>query len=152
MSSSSPASSPAGAAVRAQAQPELSGKEVDQLKRQIEQLQTENLQLKGRSLESLSLDDLKTLRNTVKVAEERISNAITHMQMQELLKEKMKAAMSLQTSTIAKECTICLDAEANICLHPCGHVCMCTGCAGPQNMCPICRMPIEKKTPIFFAS
>lgn len=39
-------------------------------------------------------------------------------------------------------CSICLINEYNVCLRPCGHICMCLSCAPKFKNCPICRTPI----------
>lgn len=46
-----------------------------------------------------------------------------------------------------EECVACLDLQANVCLIPCGHVCLCTSCAEKlphPKTCPMCRMAIEQ--------
>jgi hypothetical protein len=46
----------------------------------------------------------------------------------------------------ANECVACLDDYANVCLIPCGHVCLCVACAcklDEPSRCPLCRVPIE---------
>lgn len=45
------------------------------------------------------------------------------------------------------ECSVCMESEPNAALYPCGHMCLCYGCAvGVQKLrgalCPICRQPI----------
>eukprot|EP00286_Rhodomonas_abbreviata_P027742 CAMPEP_0181297822 /NCGR_PEP_ID=MMETSP1101-20121128/5452_1 /TAXON_ID=46948 /ORGANISM="Rhodomonas abbreviata, Strain Caron Lab Isolate" /LENGTH=522 /DNA_ID=CAMNT_0023402799 /DNA_START=122 /DNA_END=1690 /DNA_ORIENTATION=+ len=37
------------------------------------------------------------------------------------------------------ECVVCLGAPAVACLVPCGHQCVCVGCAPPLALCPMCR-------------
>ncbi|OIW11198.1 hypothetical protein TanjilG_28289 [Lupinus angustifolius] len=47
-----------------------------------------------------------------------------------------------------KECVICLSEPRDTIVHPCRHMCMCSGCAKvlrlQTNRCPICRQPIER--------
>ena len=44
------------------------------------------------------------------------------------------------------ECAICLDADASAVLQPCGHMCVCAGCArvvaDPGSLCPMCRREV----------
>ena len=44
------------------------------------------------------------------------------------------------------ECAICLDADASVVLQPCGHMCVCAGCAhvvaDPGSLCPMCRREV----------
>lgn len=47
-----------------------------------------------------------------------------------------------------KECVICLSEPRDTIVHPCRHMCMCSGCAKvlrfQTNRCPICRQPVER--------
>ena len=47
-----------------------------------------------------------------------------------------------------KECVICLTEPRDTIVHPCRHMCMCSGCAKvlrfQTNRCPICRQPVER--------
>jgi hypothetical protein len=49
------------------------------------------------------------------------------------------------------DCTICLDQPSTHACVPCGHRCMCEGCGGAmtQELCPICRTPVERIIKIF---
>ena len=42
------------------------------------------------------------------------------------------------------ECVVCLEAKAVLAVMPCGHQCVCEGCATVQmTQCPMCRQPVE---------
>jgi hypothetical protein len=41
-------------------------------------------------------------------------------------------------------CKICMDAEVGIVFLPCGHISCCPNCASGLDLCPMCRMPIQK--------
>lgn len=45
------------------------------------------------------------------------------------------------------ECVVCLSALRNTACVPCGHVCMCAGCADvvqqASSECPVCRAPMD---------
>ena len=41
------------------------------------------------------------------------------------------------------ECCCCMDAQANT-LFPCGHKCLCLGCASMVDRCPLCRQPVGR--------
>ncbi|CAD7700849.1 unnamed protein product [Ostreobium quekettii] len=51
--------------------------------------------------------------------------------------------------TLAKdiECMVCLCARRSACIVPCGHICMCYGCAmevqNKKGVCPLCRGSID---------
>ena len=56
------------------------------------------------------------------------------------------------------ECRICLDEDVvpNMCMIPCGHICMCEGCSlackgKGLDKCPICRTPISNMIKTFQA-
>ncbi|KAG2406052.1 E3 ubiquitin-protein [Vigna angularis] len=54
----------------------------------------------------------------------------------------------LDESDQGKECVICLSEPRDTIVHPCRHMCMCSGCAKvlrfQSNRCPICRQPVER--------
>ena len=55
----------------------------------------------------------------------------------------------------ADECVICMSARRTTAMDPCGHFCMCDGCAaaclaaGGERSCPLCRGAVEKTLRIF---
>jgi len=62
----------------------------------------------------------------------------------------------LPSQTKQKECAVCLDGPPEHACLPCGHKCLCEGCAekfGPdkeERICPICREPLAyRPTRIF---
>ena len=42
------------------------------------------------------------------------------------------------------ECVVCWEADANVVLQPCGHMCACSGCAAllTDMLCPMCRCEV----------
>mmetsp|Transcript_17088 Transcript_17088/g.47689 ORF Transcript_17088/g.47689 Transcript_17088/m.47689 type:complete len:473 (-) Transcript_17088:215-1633(-) len=48
-------------------------------------------------------------------------------------------------TVLAKNCVVCLDSQADCALIPCGHLCLCEGCAYSLRdrtpSCPMCRQP-----------
>ncbi|KAJ1395950.1 Zinc finger, RING-type [Sesbania bispinosa] len=54
----------------------------------------------------------------------------------------------LEENDQGKECVICLSEPRDTIVHPCRHMCMCSGCAKvlrfQTNRCPICRQPVER--------
>jgi len=60
--------------------------------------------------------------------------------------EKKKAPEKVEE----KECKICMDAEINVVLVPCGHLCVCQNCSKVLNgRCPICKTAIQKVVKTF---
>ena len=55
----------------------------------------------------------------------------------------------MQTPT--GDCVVCLVNRADHVLLPCGHVCVCEGCAYLLNTCPICRQNISERKHVYFA-
>ena len=64
---------------------------------------------------------------------------------EETLRSITHAAAASESTT----CGVCLDAQVAIALQPCGHACVCGGCAlrlkrragGGSPACPVCRAP-----------
>ena len=51
-------------------------------------------------------------------------------------------------------CVVCLNEKKEICLVPCGHVCVCSFCAEvlfsqAERLCPVCRCIIEAKCKVY---
>ncbi|KAF2351203.1 Leucine-rich repeat [Trinorchestia longiramus] len=55
------------------------------------------------------------------------------------------SAPSLQQCYLEPDCVVCLERPSCLVLLPCGHVCLCSTCAGPLTECPICRALISTK-------
>jgi len=53
------------------------------------------------------------------------------------------------------QCVVCLGAEREVILLPCGHVCACADCAAEllrmNQGCPVCRSPIESVGPAYIS-
>jgi len=41
------------------------------------------------------------------------------------------------------QCVVCIGADATTALVPCGHTCMCAGCAVKVTACPVCRKTFD---------
>ena len=52
-------------------------------------------------------------------------------------------------------CVICLGAEREVIILPCGHVCVCATCADTLlargDTCPVCRGPIRTVMPAYLS-
>ena len=53
-----------------------------------------------------------------------------------------------------KSCVVCLNEAKEICLFPCGHLCVCFCCsemlfAQTERLCPVCRGTIEAKCKVY---
>ena len=46
-------------------------------------------------------------------------------------------------------CVICMDAPKCVVLMPCKHYCLCEGCSGLVQQCPVCRRKIIHSMKIF---
>ena len=52
-------------------------------------------------------------------------------------------------------CVVCLSEKKEICMFPCGHVCVCSSCSEAifshdERLCPVCRCMIEAKCKVYF--
>ncbi|XP_045461834.1 E3 ubiquitin-protein ligase LRSAM1-like isoform X1 [Harmonia axyridis] len=43
------------------------------------------------------------------------------------------------------ECVVCMDKECQVIFVPCGHIVCCLACSAVINLCPFCRLDIERK-------
>ena len=54
------------------------------------------------------------------------------------------------TSTLDNKCVVCLDNLPTMAVLPCGHRCLCEGCATLElSRCPMCRQPVDDTKRIF---
>ncbi|KAH3763190.1 hypothetical protein Pelo_4968 [Pelomyxa schiedti] len=52
-----------------------------------------------------------------------------------------KAHKNVEADVFTLQCCVCMNAEANCCLTPCGHIC-CLACAEVALTCPVCSTKI----------
>jgi len=69
----------------------------------------------------------------------------------ELVAVKASPAPDGEGGSGAGECALCLAAAANMAMVPCGHLCLCKGCATENEFteCPICRCQVSTIMPIY---
>lgn len=68
-----------------------------------------------------------------------------------LLLEQEKADMAAKEADTAKAswmCRVCLSAEVDITIIPCGHV-LCRRCSSAVSRCPFCRLQVSKTMKIY---
>ena len=63
---------------------------------------------------------------------------------------KLQGAFSEVSTNSGSECVVCLGGEAVVAIMPCGHRCVCEGCATLQMLqCPVCRQPVQHMKRLF---
>mmetsp|Transcript_11114 Transcript_11114/g.33023 ORF Transcript_11114/g.33023 Transcript_11114/m.33023 type:complete len:146 (-) Transcript_11114:140-577(-) len=65
------------------------------------------------------------------------------------LRPAAEDASSVPAQPRAPTCVVCLDAAPTHALVPCGHRCLCAGCARQLDACPLCRKPCTSAIRIF---
>ena len=55
-----------------------------------------------------------------------------------------------QLRQVHPSCVVCFNDDHLLACRPCGHVCLCAGCAPLLMHCPICRTEIQETIAIFF--
>jgi hypothetical protein len=64
------------------------------------------------------------------------------------IKERKELERNLSEERNARLCSICVDAEKNITLVPCGHQ-LCNGCSTKMEMCPFCNQVIGGRVRVY---
>ena len=52
-------------------------------------------------------------------------------------------------SSIQNKCVVCLTHDPDVVLLPCGHLCLCEGCAGAIDRCPLCRRDVQEAKRVY---
>ena len=76
---------------------------------------------------------------------------LKRMKVSTLLSRIKELETQLKNVEQLRECSICIDSKARMCLNPCGHVCICASCfwKRPIHICPICRAEVYSAVKIF---
>jgi hypothetical protein len=89
-------------------------------------------------------------------AEASIAAPVVKMEMdvKEQLKDSNIVHCSFQPDVAQSECCVCLDEAKSHAFVPCGHLCVCAGCAESimsslKKECPSCRGPAAQVVKIF---
>jgi len=107
-------------------------------KEELKHLVGEGLEeMNSMALEKLEEMHLKGLRDVGAAKTRALSQEISRLQREK--DELMDRAV----------CVVCADSQINTILSPCGHRCMCKGCAGVLSSCPLCRKAITDKLQYF---
>ncbi|KAI5425909.1 probable E3 ubiquitin-protein ligase LOG2 [Lathyrus oleraceus] len=84
----------------------------------------------------------------VKVVKQILSVNGMRYELQEIYGIGNSVESGVDDNDQGKECVICLSEPRDTIVHPCRHMCMCSGCAKvlrfQTNRCPICRQPVER--------
>ena len=73
--------------------------------------------------------------------------------------QKIGPAVSMDRRGVRLECKVCMEAEVNTALLPCGHACLCYECSltvryseyTSVGKCPICRRNIREVVTLYFS-
>ncbi|KAF3539736.1 hypothetical protein F2Q69_00020233 [Brassica cretica] len=80
--------------------------------------------------------------------------AVKKMPKSHLVEEvcRLKAALSEQTDSSQQEkniCKVCFEDPVNVVLFPCSHHVLCSTCCRKCTTCPICRVLITHRVPVY---
>ncbi len=92
--------------------------------------------------------DLAILKSRINQKAKELNDSIARItqfkvQFSTLTEEKDQLAMKLDDEDQGKECVVCKESRKEYVFFPCGHMCVCEGCAasiqGRDRKCPLCR-------------
>ena len=64
--------------------------------------------------------------------------------------EALTSLFHLALARRGMACVVCLDARAELCCVPCGHLCICRKCMQPSK-CPVCRLVVQQTLRVSFS-
>ena len=94
------------------------------------------------------------LEGSVEELNDSIAQMITQFKVQfsTLTEEKDQLAMKLDDEDQCKECVVCKELRKEYAFLPCGHMCVCKGCAasiqGQDRTCPLCQHVDHENLPL----
>lgn len=95
-----------------------------------------------------SLAQLQDLVEEVAAAEAASSSPASGADGEELRARIDQLERQLDSVT---KCVACLVEDKDTILMPCAHLCMCSGCAGRVQRCPICRQAVRERSRSFIS-
>lgn len=105
--------------------------EKDRLRQELAEVVCERDQLRGNSLDNLSLQQLNQLASQVGSALVRI------------------LALQEQKRHQAVDCVVCSKEARAVVFQPCNHHCCCENCAESLDKCPVCKATIAERVRAF---
>lgn len=110
---------------------------IEELKQQITESQKQKKTIDNITVESIKTFDFKQIQELeVKL---RADLQIIERRKQELMTK----------DSDQKHCIVCTENDKDMVFIPCGHLCCCSECAQPIELCPICRKTIQQKVKTF---
>lgn len=105
-------------------------------------------------------DDAIGERDALRIENNSLANDLVEAQQKEIVANRENAnlktmALLVQENQVetdeSNQCVICLSAAATHVAVPCGHMAFCASCRGQQNICAVCRAPVQRIIRVFKA-
>jgi hypothetical protein len=95
------------------------------------------------------LEVAKWVKESVKMHDEWHDLSEEHEEVVKLT-TYLQRKLALSEEAPPEECCVCSDARRSHAMIPCGHRCVCAGCATENfSTCPICRAVVENVVEIY---
>lgn len=95
----------------------------------------------GRRINCISMEELDAIRDN----QDLVRLAIIHADPGLTI---VKSDQDISAAAHSKQCIVCFEHDANVCLKNCGHLVMCWNCVNQLKSCPLCGRKYDRNTDV----
>ena len=109
-------------------------------------------QLRRQANDEIKIKEAAFIQLQKKLAEEKAALTTTRLREEKEKNERFAKQQKLFKEHMNQDssyCVVCMEEPRTVVLVPCGHAMFCKDCSFAVNVCPICRVAIEKRITMY---